>query len=79
MASMENNDELPIFTGMQNIVMNMSTGDARIQMSIDNQPFSDIPDTVKTADASFNMSIPASIIRAVITGNAKVFINKVKV
>jgi len=57
--------------------MRMTSGDARIQMSVDGNAYEDIASSVKTADAGFNITIPECYIQSVITGDAVVSINRI--
>ena len=63
--------------GKLNIDMDMTTGDARVQLSINGRPFKDIESSVKTAGANFNISVPSCRIQSVITGDATVEMTRV--
>ena len=61
-----------ITAGVKNIDMRMSSGDARLQISVNSSAFTDIPDTVKTSSTNFNITVPRCRIQSVITGDAAV-------
>jgi len=68
---------LKVSAGLKCISMRMTSGDARIQMSVDGNAYEDIASSVKTADAGFNITIPECYIQSVITGDAVVSINRI--
>ena len=78
MANLVHNTPLEVTSGIKNIDMRMSSGDARLQMSVDGSTFVDIADTVKTASTNFNITVPACEIQAVITGDAVVKVNHIR-
>ena len=78
MTELLHNEPQPFGTGIKNIDMRMSSGDARLQISVDGSAFADIADTVKTADSNFNITIPKCRIQAVITGDATVKFENVR-
>lgn len=68
--------DLKDFPGTYIVKMTMSTGDARLQWSVEGEAFTDIPDTIKTADDVFDLKIAAgTVIKSLITGNAVVRLN----
>jgi len=68
------NKATPVTDGTKTISMRMTTGDARIRMSVDGNAPVDIASTIKTADADFNIRVPDCEITAVVTGDATVSI-----
>jgi hypothetical protein len=65
-------------TGIKNIDMRMTGGDARLQISVDGSAYADITDSVKTAGTNFNITIPECRIKALITGDAVVKVVNVR-
>ncbi len=72
MSELINNRSTSVSPGVKNVDMRMSSGDARLQMSVNGSAFTDIANSVKTADSNFNITVPECEIRAVITGDATV-------
>jgi len=58
--------------GMYNIDMVMTSGDARLKISVGGSDYKDISDSIKTASDSFNITVPKCQIKATITGDATV-------
>lgn len=69
-------EDLKSLPGTYIIKMTMTTGDARIQWSVEGEAFTDISDTTKTENSEFTMEISAgTVIKSLITGNAVVRLN----
>ena len=64
--------------GTYNILMVMSSGDAKLQYSTDELTFTDIPTSTKTASTGFEIDLPSCQIQSVITGDAEVSISQVR-
>ena len=64
--------------GMYNIDMEMSAGDARLQISVGGREFKDIDETIYALNANFNLTIPRCAIRSVITGDGTVHITSLE-
>ena len=77
MANLVTATPLKISAGLKCISMRMTSGDARIQMSVDGNAYEDIASSVKTADADFNITVPECHIQSVITGDAVVTVNRI--
>jgi hypothetical protein len=79
MTDLRASEAVPHNNGTKNINMYMaSSGTAKLQISVDNGTvYQDIPDTSKTASATFNITIPDCLIKAVITGDSVVTSNGV--
>ena len=60
--------------GLKGVSIRMTTGDARIKMSVDGNAPEDIPSTIKTGNADFNITLQECEITAVVTGDATVSI-----
>ena len=65
-------------TGIKNYDVEIGTGTAKLQMSVNGRAFKDIPDTDKTANYNSNITIPECRIQAILTGDATVVLNNVK-
>ena len=64
--------EQRLASGTYNVKMDMTTGDARLEWKINEDAFQDVPDSVKTADAGFTVTLPGCVIKSTITGDAVV-------
>lgn len=67
-----------IGAGTYNVLMVMSSGDAKLQYSTDSLAFTDIPDSTKTASTGIELSLPSCRIQSVITGDAQVSISQIR-
>ncbi len=57
------------------VKMDMTTGDASLEMQIDGEGFSTIPDSTQTSTTSFGLTgLGTCKVRAVLTGDAVVFV-----
>ena len=55
----------------------MTSGSAKLQMSVDGGAFQDITDCSWTANADGIVQLPACVLKAVVTGDATVMVNLV--
>lgn len=78
MTELVNNRSTNVSPGVKNVDMRMSSGDARLQMSVNGSTFTDIADSVKTTNSNFNITVPECQIRAVITGDAVVNLSYIR-
>ena len=78
MTALLHNAPQDFVTGIKNIDMVMSSGDARIQISVNGSAYKDVASSIKTASSNFNITIPNCKIQAVITGDAVVNLENVK-
>lgn len=67
-----------VSAGTYNLKMDMSSGDARLQYSVDNEDFTDIIDSVQTSNSSVAIELPGCRLQSVITGDANVYLTMVR-
>jgi len=67
-----------IAAGTYNVLMVMSSGDAKLQYSTDSLAFTDIPDSTQTSSTGFELDLPSCRIQSVITGDGQVSISQVR-
>ena len=78
MTTLIHNTLIAFKTGMKNVDMEMTSGDARLQISVNGSAYKDIVNTIKTASANFNITVGACSIKALITGDAVVEVSVVR-
>lgn len=78
MTTLTNGVPVRVFSGIKGIDMRMSSGSAKLQISVDDSAFTDIADSSKTASTNFNITVPECKIQAVTTGDAVVNINHIR-
>lgn len=78
MTKLVNNVPARMSSGVKGVDMRMSSGSAKLQISVDGSTFTDIADSSKTANANFNITIPECKIQAVTTGDAEVVVNHIR-
>ena len=71
-------DPVEFSTGIKNYDVEIGTGTAKLQISVEGRGFKDIPDTDKSADYNNNITLPSCRIQAILTGDATVAINNIK-
>jgi hypothetical protein len=71
-------DPVEFSTGIKNYDVEIGTGTAKLQISVEGRDFKDIPNTDKTANYNNNITIPVCRIQAILTGDATVAINNVR-
>ena len=68
MPELVNAKEIPVtFPGSYNINMIIPAGNIKLQYSVMNQAFVDIPDSTYTADTGFTLSLPECKLKAIIS------------
>jgi len=69
---------LGLGSGTYNLKYVMASGDARLQWSVDNEDFTDVPDSVQTSTTGKTVDLPSCRVQSVLTGDATLAITKVR-
>ena len=69
---------LPLGSGTYNLKYVMTSGDARLQWSVDNEDFEDVPDSVQTSTTGKTVELPSCRVQSLLTGDATLAITKVR-
>ena len=73
-----NGEEHDLVNGEYQLTYTMSAGTAELQQSVDGGPFAVIPDSAQTASTAKTAKLCTSKIKAVLTGDAALSINKIE-
>jgi hypothetical protein len=74
---LKNNSEVSIQHGDHQLTLTMSAGTAKLQVSVDGGAFQDVPDSAEAASSVYIASLCTCKVRAVLTGDATMSINRV--
>ena len=72
-----NNESTDIQHGQYQLTYTMSSGTAKLQVSVDDSAFQDVVDSDKSATTAVQVSLCTSKVKAVLTGDAVLSINRV--
>ena len=77
MTQLVNGAEIRFSAGLKGVDFRMSSGSAKLQISVDGSTFLDIPDTDKTESVNFNITTPKCKLKAILTGDAVARVRKI--
>ena len=63
--------------GDYNLKIDITTGTAKLQYSVDNEAFTDIEGSTQTANAGVSITLPKCRLNAVLTGDARMYLTDI--